>query len=273
MTTVLRVACVQMTSGAEIAPNIESSTDLIRRAHGDGAQFVALPEVVNLCEKRPGCAAEKAHPEATEPALRAYRDLAAELGIWILAGSLLVKLRDDHRFANRSFLIGADGAVVAAYDKIHMFDVDLGDGEVHRESNAYAPGSNAVTADLPWGRLGMTVCYDLRFPAWSRGRNEFDLLIYVANWPAARRSAWRVLLPARAVENQCYVAGVNRIGEDGNGVAYAGDSLVADYLGNLVSDCENRLCSTTVSLDLDALIRYREKFPAFLDGDEFAIRD
>jgi predicted amidohydrolase len=137
----------------------------------------------------------------------------------------------------------------------------------------YTAGQQRTLVQLGEWRVCPMVCYDLRFPAWSRGRNEFDLLIYVANWPSARRSAWRVLLPARAVENQCYVAGVNRIGEDGNGVTYAGDSMVTDYLGNLVTDCEDRPCSTTVSVDLDALIRYREKFPAFLDGDEFAIRD
>jgi predicted amidohydrolase len=163
MTTRLRVACVQMTSGAHIGRNIDCSVQLIRQAHGDGAQFVALPEVVNLCEKRSGRAAKKVYLEAAEPALRAYRDLAAELGIWILAGSLVVKLSDDDRFANRSFLIDATGAIVAAYDKIHMFDVDLEGGESYRESRRFRPGTQAVLAPSPWGPIGMTICYDMRF--------------------------------------------------------------------------------------------------------------
>ncbi len=180
-----------------------------------------------------------------------------------LCGSIIIE--HSGHFYNRLVWMPPDGQL-ASYDKRHLFRM----ADEHRH---YTAGQRRTLVQLGEWRICPLVCYDLRFPAWSRGRNEFDLLIYVANWPAARRSAWRVLLPARAVENQCYVAGVNRIGEDGNGVAYAGDSLVADYLGNLVSDCEDRPCSTTVSLDLDALIRYREKFPAFLDGDKFAIRD
>jgi predicted amidohydrolase len=180
-----------------------------------------------------------------------------------LCGSIIIEV--SGHFYNRLIWMPPDGQL-ASYDKRHLF-------RMADEHQHYTAGQQRTLVQLGEWRICPMVCYDLRFPAWSRGRNEFDLLIYVANWPSARRSAWRVLLPARAVENQCYVAGVNRVGEDGNGVAYAGDSMVADYLGSLVTDCENRPCSTTVSLDLDALIRYREKFPAFLDGDEFTIRD
>ena len=180
-----------------------------------------------------------------------------------LCGSIIIEV--SGHFYNRLVWMPPDGQL-ASYDKRHLF-------RMADEHQHYTAGQQRTLVQLGEWRICPMVCYDLRFPAWSRGRNDFDLLIYVANWPSARRSAWRVLLPARAVENQCYVAGVNRVGEDGNGVAYAGDSMVADYLGSLVTDCEDRPCSTTVSLDLDALIRYREKFPAFLDGDEFTIRD
>jgi predicted amidohydrolase len=180
-----------------------------------------------------------------------------------LCGSIIIEV--SGHFYNRLIWMPPDGQL-ASYDKRHLF-------RMADEHQHYTAGQQRTLVQLGEWRICPMVCYDLRFPAWSRGRNEFDLLIYVANWPSARRSAWRVLLPARAVENQCYVAGVNRVGEDGNGVAYAGDSMVADYLGSLVTDCEDRPCSTTVSLDLDALIRYREKFPAFLDSDEFTIRD
>lgn len=180
-----------------------------------------------------------------------------------LCGSVIIK--DGRHFYNRLIWMPPNGQP-ASYDKRHLF-------RMADEHHHYTAGQQRTLVQLGEWRICPLICYDLRFPVWSRGQNEFDLLIYVANWPAARRSAWQVLLPARAVENQCYVAGVNRIGEDGNGVAYAGDSLVADYLGNLVTDCGDRSKSTTVSLDLDALDRYREKFPAFLDGDQFALRD
>ncbi|MBL4720546.1 MAG: carbon-nitrogen hydrolase family protein, partial [Alphaproteobacteria bacterium] len=160
----VRAACIQMTSTTDIARNIELSTALVRQAHGDGAEFITMPEVVNLCDKRPGMGAKAAFTEEKEPALKAYQALANELDIWLLAGSLVIKLADEQRMANRSFLIDPSGAVVASYDKMHMFGVDLEGGEQYRESKNYRPGERAVMADTPWGRLGMTVCYDVRFP-------------------------------------------------------------------------------------------------------------
>ena len=147
---ILRAACVQTTSAAEIAPNIVASSEMVRRAHAEGAAFVTMPEVVNLCEKRPGGLESKAFTELKDPALLAYRQLAAELEIWLLAGSLVVKLDDDTRMANRSFLISPRGEIAAKYDKIHMFDVDLAGGESYRESMRFRPGERAVVATTPW---------------------------------------------------------------------------------------------------------------------------
>jgi predicted amidohydrolase len=141
------------------------------------------------------------------------------------------------------------------------------------EHRHYTAGTKRRIFRIGEWRICPLVCYDLRFPVWSRGADAFDLQLFVANWPAARRTAWRALLPARAVENQCYVAGVNRIGVDGNGVRYVGDSLAVDALGNLLADLGDREDTVSVRLDGAALARYREKFPAWRDADRFQLLD
>jgi predicted amidohydrolase len=180
-----------------------------------------------------------------------------------LAGSLVI--RDGDSFRNRLVWMPPAGEP-AWYDKRHLFRM----ADEHRH---YAAGERRLEVDIRGWRVCPLVCYDLRFPVWSRGAGAFDLQLFVANWPAARRSAWRALLPARAVENQCYCIGVNRVGTDGNGVAYSGDSLAADYLGNLVADLGDAEQGVTVRLDGAALLRYREKFPAWRDADAFRLLD
>lgn len=180
-----------------------------------------------------------------------------------LCGSLVI--RDGPRFHNRLVWMPPDGAW-RCYDKRHLF-------RMAGEHERYSPGHERVVMMLDGWRVCPLICYDLRFPVWSRGADAFDLQLYVANWPAARRSAWRALLPARAVENQCYAIGVNRVGTDGNAVAYCGDSLVADHLGNVVADLGDGERVVTVHLDADALLRYRAKFPAWQDADAFRLED
>lgn len=179
-----------------------------------------------------------------------------------LTGSVVI--REDERYFNRLFWATPSGEL-QSYDKRHLF-------RMAGEHNKYSAGEERIIVRLGDWRICPLVCYDLRFPVWSRGVNEYDLLLYVANWPAARRSAWRTLLPARAVENLSYCAGVNRIGKDGKGIEYAGDSLVADYLGNLAADAGNADTALQVTLSLDKLDRYREKFPAWKDADRFEVR-
>ena len=162
-----RAALVQLRAGRTIAPNLEAAEALIREAARGGAQYVQTPENTALMELEPALVLAQASPEASSEPLQVFCALAAELGIWLHVGSLGIQA-DDTRVANRSFLIDPKGAIAARYDKLHMFDVDLAGGESYRESQYYAPGSKAVVADLPWGRLGMTVCYDLRFPALYR---------------------------------------------------------------------------------------------------------
>ena len=162
MTTPFTVACIQLNAGREIAPNIEAAVRLVREARRAGADFILTPENTTCIEPKRDLILAKALPESSHPAIPAFRALAAEIGAWLLIGSLTIKL-DEKTCANRSFLFDPAGNVAARYDKIHMFDVDRANGERYRESATFRPGHQAVTADLPWGRLGLSVCYDLRF--------------------------------------------------------------------------------------------------------------
>lgn len=186
--------------------------------------------------------------------------VAKDYGV-TLCGSLIVE--DDGRYFNR-LIWATPGEDVQWYDKRHLF-------RMAREHEHYAAGNERRVFSLGDWRVCPLVCYDLRFPVWSRGIDEFDLLVFVANWPAVRRSAWSTLLPARAVENLCYTAGLNRIGTDGNDIRYAGDSGVFDFLGSTLADCGDADSIATVILDGAKLERFREKFPAHLDADSFSI--
>ena len=179
----------------------------------------------------------------------------------VICGSLIIE--EDGHFFNRLIWMTPDG-LTGYYDKRHLF-------RMANEQDHYSAGTSRQLFNIKGWRVCPLVCYDLRFPVWSRGANAFDLMIFVANWPATRKSAWNVLLPARAVENQCYSLGLNRIGTDGNEVSYSGDSAVIDYLGNALVNCGDQSGAMTVRLDGNALERYRQKFPAFLDADEFSI--
>ena len=157
------VACVQTNSKANPAENIVEVSAMIRDAKARGADLVATPEVVGMMVARRKAARDRARPEESHEVLAALRALAAELSVWLLIGSISVKLSDE-QLANRSFLVGPDGDIVARYSKIHMFDVQVGDGKPYRESHTYMPGEEAVLAETPWGTMGLTICYDVRFP-------------------------------------------------------------------------------------------------------------
>jgi len=177
-----------------------------------------------------------------------------------ICGSVIIKEAGSH--FNRLIWAQTDGNLIT-YDKRHLFFIG--------ERDNFHAGTHRQIIKLGDWRICPLICYDLRFPAWSRGANEYDLLLYVANWPASRKSAWETLLPARAIENLCYVAGINRVGTDGNDVPYAGGSLVADYLGNLIEKAGPETEVVKTRLSLDTLNRYREKFPAWKDADEFQL--
>lgn len=273
---ILRAACVQTTSAAEIAPNVAAASALVRRAHAEGATFVTTPEVVNLCEKRAGGLEKKAHPEATEPALMAFRELSAELGIWLLAGSLVVKLEDDSRMANRSFLIDPSGVVVAKYDKVHMFDVDLEGGESYRESKRFRPGECTVVVETPWGPLGMTICYDMRFPNLYRTLAHAGARILTVPSSFTRptgRAHWHTLLRARAIENGCFVIAPAQCGDHEDGRKTYGHSLIISPWGEVLAEAGEEPGVIVADMDLAKVDEARSMVPSLTHDRDYAARD
>jgi predicted amidohydrolase len=233
-----RVAVLQMTSGIDPAANAATLVHAVGEAAAGGAAMLFTPEMAGLLDRDRSRAAEKIVAEADNPVLVAVRRAAAEAGLWVALGSLAIR-HDEGRWANRSFLIGPAGEIVARYDKMHMFDVALASGESWRESAAYAPGETVVTAQTPLGRLGMTVCYDLRFPALFEelGRQSCDVIAIPAAFTVPTGQAhWHVLLRARAIEASAYVVAAAQVGEHQDGRRTYGHSLVVDPWGEVVLD-------------------------------------
>ena len=200
-------AMVQMRTGLLPEPSLEQGTKLIRQAAAEGADYVLTPEVSNMMQLNRKALFEHLAAEEDDLSLKAYRALAAELKIHLHIGSLALRASPE-RAVNRSFLIGPDGVVIASYDKIHMFDIDLPGGESYRESANYQPGETAVISDLPWGRIGLTICYDVRFPALYRALAESGASFLTVPSAFTRKTGeahWHTLLRARAIENGCFV--------------------------------------------------------------------
>ncbi|PIE20367.1 MAG: amidohydrolase [Neptuniibacter caesariensis] len=220
--------------------------------------LIVLPEMFNSgFSMQPELIAETVDGETVQW----LRKQAERTGAAI-CGSIAVRLAQG--FANRMLFVTPDGTV-QHYDKRHLFR--MGDEHQH-----YVEGKERRIVEYRGWRILLQVCYDLRFPVWSRNCNDYDLVAYVANWPGSRRGPWRTLLQARALENQCYCVGVNRIGEDGNGLAYTGDSLLVDYLGELkIDSAPETAFVTTATLAAEPLLAFREKFPAWRDRDHFQL--
>jgi len=236
--SIFRAACVQLRSSDDMVENIRVTTNLVREAKGRGAQFIATPENTTLMAPDGGAKLERSLPEDRDPALPAFRALAKELDVWLLIGSLAIKVSDS-KTANRSFLIDPSGRVAAQYDKIHMFDVDLPSGEIYRESNTVAGGSRAVIADLPWGKVGLTICYDLRFPKLYRmlaQNGAFMLTVPSAFTETTGKAHWHVLLRARAIENGAFVIAPAQGGTHANGRQTYGHSLIVAPWGEVIAE-------------------------------------
>ncbi|MEP7312191.1 MAG: amidohydrolase [Pseudomonadota bacterium] len=260
MSTSLRVTLLQ-------ADLVWEDPEANRRAltgslHGiaGATDLVVLPEMFTTgFSMQPGRMAE----EASGPTAAWLRQLARDLDAAIV-GSVMT--RDGGRHYNRLLWATPDGAL-RSYDKRHLF-------RMGREDKHYAAGDEPLLVEWRGFRIAPLICYDLRFPVWSRRRSgyDYDLLLYVANWPAVRRHAWKTLLPARAIENQCYVAAVNRAGTDGLGVAYAGDSVIHSFLGEPLLELPAGPGLATAKLEHAALAAFRDRFPAHLDADRFTLR-
>ena len=269
--------CIQFTAGPEPEANLRQVEELVRRARDAGADFVMTPEASNLIESGRR-RRDKARREADDPFLAGMRELARELGIWLLLGSLVIDpagepgSEGEERLANRSFLVDAAGGIVARYDKIHMFDIDLPGGESYRESNAYRPGGQTVVAETPWGRLGMTVCYDVRFPqlyrALAHAGADFLAVPSVFTVPTGR-AHWHVLLRARAIENGAFVFAPAQWGEHTAGRRSYGHSLIVDPWGEVLADGGEEVGIVTARIDPAKIAEARHTVPSLTHDRAF----
>jgi deaminated glutathione amidase len=271
--TTFKAGLIQMRSGLAPGANLDAAARLIEEAKAGGADYVQTPEMTNiLALKREQLFAAIVEEEA-DKSLAAFRALARRLGIFVHVGSLAIKLTAD-KAANRSFLIDPSGEIVARYDKIHMFDVDLAGGESYRESRNYRAGEIAVVTDLPWGRLGLSVCYDLRFPALYRALAEAGssfLAIPSAFTKQTGEAHWHVLMRARAIENGAYVLAAAQGGRHENGRDTFGHSLVVDPWGRVVAEGGTEPGVVFATIDPAEVATARAKVPSLQHGRRFEI--
>jgi predicted amidohydrolase len=263
----MRIGLVQMSGGDDIHANIEAATAGIRRAAGEGARLIGTPEMTSLMDIRKGALLAKTKPEAEDEALAAFRALAAEFGRVLLIGSLAIRISPE-KCANRSYLLGAGGEILARYDKIHMFDVEVGDGQTYRESAKFEPGAKVVLAQAEAWKIGLTVCYDLRFPYLYRtlAQAGAELLCVPAAFTRITGEAhWHVLLRARAIETGSYVMAPAQAGRHPDGRETYGHSLVVGPWGDILAEGGGTGPEVlTVEIDPAAVREARRRIPAIL---------
>jgi len=272
MSESFNVALIQTTTGRDPQKNITDIAPLIAQAAQQGADFVMLPETVGLMEPDSKLVHEKSRIESETLALDAFANEAAKAGIWLLIGSLVVKSELPGKLANRSFLIDDTGAIQARYDKIHLFDVELGGGERYAESTNYRPGDRLVDVDLPWGKLGMSVCYDLRFPQLYRAlakRGAWFLSVPSAFTRPTGEAHWHTLLQARAIENGCYVFAPAQCDEHEGGRNTYGHSLVVDPWGKILVDGGKHPGMVITEIDTALVEQCRARVPSLQHDREF----
>jgi predicted amidohydrolase len=268
-------AMVQMRTGLLPEPSLEQAASLIREAARQGADYVQTPEVSNMMQQSRKALFEHLATEEDDRSLKAYRALAAELKIHLHIGSLALRASPE-KAVNRSFLIGPDGTLMASYDKIHMFDIDLPGGESYRESANYQPGETAVTADLPWGRLGLTICYDVRFPALYRALAESGAAFFSVPSAFTRKTGeahWHTLLRARAIENGCFVFAAAQTGLHENKRETYGHSLIVDPWGTVLAEAGVEPGVIIAKIDPARVATARKTVPSLQHGRRFSVAD
>ncbi|MDO6484893.1 carbon-nitrogen hydrolase family protein [Shimia thalassica] len=273
----MKAALLQMTSSDDPEANLAGMLGQMREAAANGAEFILTPEVCNCVSSSRSHQNAVLRLEHEDATLAALQDGARDLGVWLLIGSLALKTQDpDGRFANRSFMINPDGDIVARYDKIHMFDVQVTPEETYRESDGYRPGDKAVLAETPFGVVGMTICYDVRFPYLHRELAKAGATILTV--PAAfshvtGAAHWETLLRARAIETGCYVLAPAQTGthpaKRGQGRRTYGHSLVISPWGEILSDAGEETGISYVDLDPNAVAQARRKVPSLTHDREF----
>lgn len=272
--TVRRVAAIQMTSGLDPAANIADATALIRSAHAAGAELVVTPEMTTMLDRRRSRFLERLGEWPEERMAAPFAALAGELAITLVVGSIPVLDREGARAFNRSMVFGPDGRALAHYDKIHLFDVDLGDGESYHESGLFRPGRQAVVAQTPAGRVGLSVCYDLRFPALYRALAMAGAEIFSV--PAAftrptGRAHWHALLRARAIETGSFVIAAAQTGRHQDGRETFGHSLIVSPWGEVLGERIDESGALVVEIDPSAVADARRRIPALDHGREFVV--
>jgi predicted amidohydrolase len=268
-----RAALVQLCSGRDVDKNVADAVGLIREAAAGGAQYVQTPEVTTLMELETAKLFAAVEPEEDNRALQRFRDLAAELKIWLHIGSMPVRVAPD-KIANRAYVLSPDGSIAATYDKIHMFDVDLPGGESYRESKNYRPGDRAVVASLPWGGLGLAICYDLRFPqifrALAKSGARF-LAVPAAFTKVTGEAHWHTLLRARAIECQCFVFAAAQGGRHEHGRDTYGHSLIISPWGQILAEGGVQPGVIFADIDLQAIEDARSRVPSLGHDRPFTV--
>lgn len=277
----MKVALLQLTSSDDPAENLEIVRGMMQQAADQGARFILTPEVTNCVSSSRAHQAAVLSTQDDDATLAGLREEAARLGVWLLIGSLALKTTDpDGRFANRSFLIGPDGAIRAWYDKIHMFDVQVSEVETYRESAGFRPGDSAVLADAGFAKIGMTVCYDVRFPHLHRSLAQAGaqiLTVPAAFSPVTGAAHWEPLLRARAIETGCYVlapaqTGLHPSSTGGTRRTY-GHSMVISPWGEVLADAGTEPGITFVDLAMDDVAQARARVPALMHDRKFTPPD
>jgi predicted amidohydrolase len=268
-----RVALVQMRTSRDVKGNIDAAVKLICEAKSRGADYVQTPEQTSLMELDRGSLFAHIVDEERDPALKAFQELARELGIHLHVGSLAIKVASD-KAANRAFVIDPQGEIIGRYDKIHMFDVNLENGESYRESNTYRPGDVAVVVPLPFCKIGLSICYDVRFPALYRALAETGaevLTVPAAFTKQTGEAHWHLLLRARAVETGCFVLAAAQGGRHENGRETFGHSMVIDPWGRIIAEAGIEPGVTVADIDLALVTEARARVPALEHGRRFEV--
>ena len=268
-----KAAMIQMRSGMTPGANVEAAVRLIGEAKAAGAEYVLTPEMTNIMEVKRERLFAAIVDEERDTSLATFRELARELGIYVHVGSLAIKAGHE-RAANRAFVIDPKGEIAARYDKIHMFDVDLAGGESYRESRSYRPGELAVLTDLPWGRLGVTICYDLRFPALYRALAEAGAIMLAIPSAFTRQTGeahWHVLNRARAIENGCFVFAAAQAGKHESGRETFGHSLIVDPWGRILAEGGTEPSVVMAEIDPAEVSNARARIPSLQHGRRFEI--
>ena len=273
----MKVAALQLCASDDPVANLALTLSMVQQASEAGAQFIATPEVTNCVSSSRRRQTEVLALQEDDQTLAAMCAAAARFGVWISIGSLALKLPDDERFTNRSFMIDPSGQIVAQYDKIHMFDVTLSETEHYRESDGYRAGDHAVIADIAFAKIGMTICYDIRFPHLYRRLAKSGasiLLIPAAFAQPTGRAHWEVLLRARAIETGCFVVAAAQTGEhqtsQGGPRKTYGHSMIVSPWGEILADAGEEQGIIYADLDLSLVESTRARVPSILSNQSFS---